>query len=145
MNCSAQLARSSGMEMQLLTGSVPEKIPLTAPEQDYLTRYFGEGWYCLSIQWNYQLHQLAYCRRTGASESVRVNIDYEKDIHIVHCSGKVQPPHWMFDTASPRRTYKEFVNTTMVDQFLTVLEHTSFGLRASRHKQSKKGTTFVEN
>ena len=28
----------------------------------------------------------------------------------------------MFDTASPRATYTEFVNTTMVDQFLAVLE-----------------------
>ena len=28
----------------------------------------------------------------------------------------------MFDTASPRATYTEFVNTTMVDQFLTILK-----------------------
>ena len=105
------------MEVQLATGSVPGKIPLAAPEQDYLTRYYVEGWYCLGIQWNYKLHQLAYCSRAGASESVRINMDYEKkDVHMVHFSGKLKPSsHWMFDTASPRPTYKEFVNTTMVD------------------------------
>ena len=27
-----------------------QKIPLAAPEQDYLARYHVEGWYCLSIQ-----------------------------------------------------------------------------------------------
>ena len=112
------------MEVQLATGSVPGKIPLAAPEQDYLTRYYVEGWYCLGIQWNYKLHQLAYCSRAGASESVRINMDYEKkDVHMVHFPGKLKPSsHWMFDTASPRPTYKEFVNTTMVDQFLAVLE-----------------------
>ena len=112
------------MEVQLATGSVPGKIPLAAPEQDYLTRYYVEDWYCLGIQWNYQLHQLAYCSRAGASESVRINMNYEKnDVHMVHFSGKLKPSsHWMFDTASPRPTYKEFVNTTMVDQFLAVLE-----------------------
>ena len=112
------------MEVQLATGSVPGKIPLAAPEQDYLTRYYVEGWYCLGIQWNNQLHQLAYCSRAGVSESVRINMDYEKkDVHMVHFSGKLKPSsHWMFDTASPRPTYKEFVNTTMVDQFLAVLE-----------------------
>ena len=49
-------------------------------------------------------------------------MDYEKDVHMVHFSGKLKPSHWMFDTASPRPTYEEFVNTTMVDQFLTVME-----------------------
>jgi lipopolysaccharide biosynthesis glycosyltransferase len=73
-----------------------QKIPLAAPEQDYLARYYVEGWYCLGIQWNYQLHQLAYRSRAGASESVRINMDYEKDVHMVHFSGKLKPSHWMF-------------------------------------------------
>jgi hypothetical protein len=51
------------MEIQLTTVSVPGKIPLAAPEQDYITRYYVEGWNCLDIQWNYQLHQLAFCSR----------------------------------------------------------------------------------
>ena len=62
-----------------------------------------------------QLATGRYLSRAGASESVRINMDYEKnDVHMVHFSGKLKPSsHWMFDTASPRPTYKEFVNTTM--------------------------------
>lgn len=48
------------MKLQLATESVPGKVPLAAPEQDYLTRYDVESLYCLGIQWNYQLHQLAF-------------------------------------------------------------------------------------
>ena len=89
------------MEKQLETGSVPGRIPFSAPEQDYITRYYAEGWYCLSIQWNYQIHQLAYCSRSGASNSVRVNMNYKKDVHMVHFSGNIKPSHWMFDIAHP--------------------------------------------
>ena len=45
---------------------------MAAPEQDYLTRYDVESLYCLGIQWNYQLHQLAFCSRAGGSESVQM-------------------------------------------------------------------------
>ena len=57
-------------------------------------------------------------------------MNYESDVHMVHFSGKLKPAHWMFDTASDRGTYEEFVNSTMVNQFLTVLERE----RASKDK-----------
>ena len=44
------------MKLQLATGSIPGKISLTAPEQNYLTRLYVKSYYCLCIQWNYQLH-----------------------------------------------------------------------------------------
>ena len=131
------------MEKQLETGSVPGRIPFSAPEQDYITRYYAEGWYCLSIQWNYQIHQLAYCSRSGASNSVRVNMNYEKDVHMVHFSGKVKPSHWMFDTTSPSATYTEFVNTTMVDQFLTILKREKASKDKARIQEHIREVTWI--
>ena len=49
-------------------------------------------------------------------------MNYESDVHMVHFSGKLKPAHWMFDTASDRGTYEEFANSTVVNQFLSVLE-----------------------
>ena len=72
----------------------PGEVPFRAgPEQDYLTRFYGgDNWTSVGIQWNYQLHQVAYCSRPGLLKSVRMSMDY-RDVNIVHFSGR-----------SPRRT-----------------------------------------
>ena len=55
------------MLFELRTGMVSGKEPFQhGPEQDYLTRFYAhEEWTCLGIQWNFQLHQIAYCCRPG--------------------------------------------------------------------------------
>ena len=60
------------------------------PEQDYLTRYFVDRWRSLGVQYNFQLHQVAFTNRRRLETCTRLVTEYE-DIFIVHFSGKVGP------------------------------------------------------
>ena len=49
----------------------------------------------------------------------------------------------MFDTASPRATYTEFVNTTMVDQFLTILKREKASKDQARIEEDIMEITWI--
>ena len=49
----------------------------------------------------------------------------------------------MFDTASPRATYTEFVNTTMVDQFLTILKREKASKDQARIEEDIREITWI--
>ena len=55
------------------------------PDQDYLTRFYKDEWRALGVEFNFQLHQLAFCDRAGLENCRRLTIDYQEDVHIGEC------------------------------------------------------------
>ena len=108
------------MEFQLQTGMAPGEVPFRAgPEQDYLTRFYGgDNWTSVGIQWNYQLHQVAYCSRPGLLKSVRMSMGY-RGVEIVHFSGTQSPAHWLLDpSCHDRMSFDDYVENNIIAGFL---------------------------
>ena len=54
------------------------------PELNFLTRFYEKDWRALSVEFNFQLHQLAFCDRAGLEWCRRLTLDYKEDVHIAH-------------------------------------------------------------
>ena len=83
----------------------PERIACTGPEQDYLSRFFAQGWTHLSVLYNFQLHHLwfgldsALQHFTGHSDGrdgagspwlpprVRMSLS---NVRVMHFSGEIK-------------------------------------------------------
>ena len=95
----------------------PCHSPSTQPEQDFLTMYYGPEWWSLGVEYNYQLHQLAYCVRPGNEYSHRVNMSYD-EVRILHYSAKPKPSDWLLDRS--QNTKEQFTNQ-IVDNYKKLL------------------------
>ena len=116
---SAEDARRAFDELQ--SGIIPGPIPLNAPEQDYLTRFYMHKWKNLDITWNYQLHQIAFCARPGNEHCVRADLGYEH-IKIIHFSSAIKPRDYLVDVKYNNVTRQEFIAGTLVAQNMEFLE-----------------------
>ena len=125
------------MELQLSNALVPGRLPFThGPEQDYLTRYYaGEEWQTLGIQWNFQLHQIAYCTRKNHTECARMKMGFD-EIKVVHFSGERSPAEWCFEGyINQMSTFEDFVSGILLEKMLTVLrKDISVGKGSKRHQ-----------
>ena len=54
------------MIAQVTNGYVYGRLPFEGPEQEFLSGFHMEGFETLGIEWNYQLHHLAFCVRRGS-------------------------------------------------------------------------------
>ena len=111
------------MEVQLRTGQVIGKIPFKhGPEQDFLTRFYaGDSLKSLGIEWNYQLHQIAYCSRFGHVDSRRMTFSYQ-DVNVVHFSGPISLTKWVLDAEHDGQSFHEFAKTTILQSYLDLLD-----------------------
>eukprot|EP00746_Dinoflagellata_sp_MGD_P004505 gnl/MRDRNA2_/MRDRNA2_108706_c0_seq1.p1 gnl/MRDRNA2_/MRDRNA2_108706_c0~~gnl/MRDRNA2_/MRDRNA2_108706_c0_seq1.p1 ORF type:complete len:841 (-),score=167.76 gnl/MRDRNA2_/MRDRNA2_108706_c0_seq1:64-2298(-) len=78
------------MRQRLKIEDVPLRTPSSQPEQDFLTMYYMMDWKSLGVEYNYQLHQLAYCVRPGNEQSHRLKMSYDA-VHILHFSAVPKP------------------------------------------------------
>jgi len=87
------------------------------PEQDYLTRFYvnrGCQWRNLGVQWNYQIHQLAFTDREGYEHCTRLRMDLE-DVNIVHFSAMPKPRDFFH---SGEETVYRFVENKMLPAYV---------------------------
>ena len=112
------------MQLQLSSALVPGRLPFThGPEQDYLTRYYaGEQWQTLGIQWNYQLHQIAFCARPQNSGCVRMTMDFD-EIKVVHFSGERSLAEWCLGGYVNHTSFEDFVNDIILEDMLILLRN----------------------
>ena len=110
--------------VELKSGVIQGHVPLLAPDQDYLSRFFIHKWSNLHVKWNYQLHQLSYCGRIGHEDSVRMQLPYE-DIKFLHFSSVIKPRHWALDPEMNIMTRANFIEHKLLDQFMRILEEHS--------------------
>ena len=85
------------MLVELESGAIQGPVPLLAPEQDYLSRFYMHKLSNLHVMWNFQLHQLAYCARAGNMHPVRMQLPYE-EVKIVQFSCALKPHEWILDS-----------------------------------------------
>ena len=78
------------MEFELAIDDLPEHAPSTMPEQDFLSRFYINRWWSLGVQYNYQLHQLAFCDRPGYRNCIRRKMEYD-EIFVIHYSALPKP------------------------------------------------------
>ena len=111
------------MTTQLRLGQVIGNIPFTnGPEQDYLTRFYaGDSWKSLGVEWNYQLHQIAYCSRHDHETSRRMKLTY-RDVNIIHFSGSTSLADWALDAEFYSRSFDEFTETVILQSYFNILE-----------------------
>jgi len=122
------------MEFQLKTGVVPGPVPFRGgPEQDYLTRFYGCELHSLGVQWNFQLHQLAYCSRPDHVESTRMAMTWEQ-VHVVHFSGTCSPAHWVLNAENHASPFKSFVEGQMLKRYLDILRQDKNGAKKDKPK-----------
>ena len=107
------------MQLQLSKALVPGLLPFThGPEQDYLTRYYaGEQWQTLGIEWNFQLHQIAYCTRPHHLDCARMTMGLD-EIKVVHFSGDRSLAEWCFGGSSGNTSFEDFVSNTIIERML---------------------------
>ena len=96
------------MLVQLESGAIQGPVPLVAPEQDYLSRFYMHKLSNIHVKWNYQLHQLCYCARPGNQDSVRMQLEY-KDIKILHFSCALKPRELVLDSDMHAMSRSEFI------------------------------------
>ena len=116
----------------------PEHIAGNGPEQDYLSRLFAPSWHHISVEWNWQLHQMFFAldvaleHQTKAETKIKTKDDtsYPNDdewetwvpdristpvaaVNIVHFSGDVK----IWDRVLQRSTESDavFADTLMKD------------------------------
>ena len=123
------------MTTQLRLGQVIGKIPFThGPEQDFLTRFYaGDSWRSLGVEWNYQLHQIAYCSRHDHGTSRRMKLNYE-DVNIIHFSGDTSLAEWALNAEFYSRSFDNFTETVILQSYFNTLE-----------KDPRKGDKSAQN
>lgn len=85
----------------------PAHSPSTQPEQDFLTKWYMDEWWSLGVQYNYQLHQFAYCVRPGNENGQRLRMSYD-DVYVVHYSAEPKPSTWLLGSTE---TKEQFIKT----------------------------------
>lgn len=80
-------------------------VATSAPEQDFLSRWFRGRWHSLHLKYNYQLHQLGYVSARNLN-CERRNMAYG-DISILHFSTQKKPRDFLFECGS--RDFDTFV------------------------------------
>ena len=85
------------MREALLDKHHPCHKPSSAPEQDFLTRWFDTSWRPLLSKYNWQLHQLLYTRSQRELDASRFTMLYD-DIRIIHYSSSPKPRDLMFNS-----------------------------------------------
>ena len=107
------------MQLQLLHALVPGCLPFTqGPEQVSLTRYCaGEEWQILGIEWNIQLHQIAYCTRPHHLECARMTMGLD-EIKVVHFSGGRSLAEWCLGGYIDQISFEDFVSNTIIERML---------------------------
>ena len=133
----ASLKDLKKMQLQLKNALVPGRLPFThGPEQDYLTRYYaGEEWKTLGIQWNFQLHQIAYCTRPKHSKCVRLTMGLD-EIKVVHFSGERSLAEWCLGGYSSQTSFEDFVNDFIVEKMLILMRKDILIGKGSEQRQS---------
>ena len=111
------------MQWQLRSGQVQGKIPFQGgPEQDFLTRFFANEWTAVGVQWNFQLHQLAFCSRPGHFDSPRMILDFKEDVHVVHFSGSLSCAEFLLRDEYDGTAFRDFVEKHIESRYLQILD-----------------------
>ena len=106
------------------------------PEQDYLTRFYGRDWRALGVEFNYQLHQLAFCNRAGLDRCRRLTLDLSEDVHIVHFSAVPKPVNHLLETQYRAMSRQEFLRGVLFPYYKKKLcTHRNTGKSNSKHIQ----------
>ena len=124
------------MQLQLSNALVPGRLPfIHGPEQDYLTRYYaGEEWQTLGIEWNFQLHQIAYCTRPNHLECARMTMGLD-EIKVVHFSGDRSLAEWCLGGYIDQTSFEEFVSNSIIEKMLILLRRdVAIGKGSKRHE-----------
>eukprot|EP00392_Amoebophrya_sp_AT5.2_P005132 g5141.t1 len=94
------------------TARHPSHINTTAPEQDFLSRYFADApWHNISVRFNYQLHQIFHnMNPLNQAERKQYFDDAGRSrLAVIHYSGKLKPWHHVCDSEYHDWHYKKFV------------------------------------
>ncbi|CAD7954128.1 unnamed protein product [Amoebophrya sp. A120] len=90
----------------------PEHINTTAPEQDFLSRYFADyPWHNISVRFNFQLHQIFHnMNPLNCAERKRYLDPIGRlRIAVVHYSGTLKPWHHVCDPEHHDSSIESFV------------------------------------
>jgi len=87
------------------------------PEQDYLTRFYRNDWHNLSVAFNFQPHQLAFCDRRGLESSTRLTLDYDM-VSIVHFSASVKPRDLLITPEYREMPERKFAQEVLFKQYI---------------------------
>jgi len=98
----------------------PSHIAGHGPEQDYLSRFYGNEWTHISCEYNFQLHQMWYTLSQRQSlHSARKDIIHDPDrIRVVHYSGDMKPSRRFI-----LRKYASYSDAEWFDEFLTNFDY----------------------
>ncbi|CAD7938168.1 unnamed protein product [Amoebophrya sp. A25] len=94
----------------------PEHICTTAPEQDFLSRYFADApWYNISVRYNFQLHQVFHNLNplNDAARKRYLSPTTREKICVIHYSGALKPWHHVCDRAHHDKSSDDFAQTCL--------------------------------
>lgn len=89
------------MIQEVRDGNHPSHIPGNGPEQDYLSRYYADKWHHISVEYNFQLHQLYYALHPkDAVNSLRATLCRKglDNLKVIHYSGDKGFKPWDYVT-----------------------------------------------
>ena len=100
------------------TTNHPSHINTTAPEQDFLSRYYADKpWHNISVAYNYQLHQVFHQLTPGNCAERKfylLNDENMAKIKVFHYSGGLKPWHHItYGGSYQRMSCDEFVRETL--------------------------------
>jgi len=117
----------------------PEHHESRMPEQDYLTRFYVDQWHALGVQYNYQVHQIAFLNRKGLETCSRLALDY-KDVLVIHFSACPKPRDRLLDPRYAGMSKTRFADEVLCNNYLAGMARDQ-----SRHGQpSAYGSAAIE-
>jgi len=101
INAGVMLMEPSEAELQQMLSEVldpehPSHVKGNGPEQDYLSRYWASCWTHISVEYNFQLHQMYHVLHGRQDARPRLMRHFlhdpnSTDIHLIHYSGSLKP------------------------------------------------------
>ncbi|CAE8617493.1 unnamed protein product, partial [Polarella glacialis] len=144
INAGVMILEPSARDFEIMSREIqdewhPEHHESRMPEQDYLTRFYVDRWHALGVQYNYQVHQIAFTDRGGLEQCPRLALDYE-EVSVVHFSACPKPRDLLTEPA-----YAGLSKTSFADQVLckAYLEGMSQD-RRGRGGASGRGAAAIE-
>jgi len=122
INAGVMLLAPDQIQMEQMLSEVldqhhPSHVRGNGPEQDYLSRFYADSWSHISVEYNFQLHQMYFVLHPDfintADRTQFLQAPPGAGIHLVHYSGSLKPWAQVLDVDWVSRTDSDFLQAVL--------------------------------